>query len=265
MTTLLKIQALIEEVAPIGIIKAHCAKLSNIEEYACVGKLLQSDARKGVQTLGDKLLKKQHLILQEQNRMTMMFQYEQSAGKEGFVRIGGVDEAGRGPLVGPVVAACVVLDQNANWSGIDDSKKLSKEKRLYFYEKIKTESVAWAVGISDHEMIDTINILNATKHAMKMAIEEVKPDYLLIDAVRMDQIQIPQNSIIKGDTLSASIAAASIMAKVTRDMWMDELHKVFPVYDFATNKGYGTASHYEAIKAFGITAFHRRSFLKNIL
>ena len=188
---------------------------------------------------------------------------------------GGVDEVGRGPLAGPVVTACVVLPENFDVIGIDDSKKLSEKKREELYEQIISGCLAYGIGSADNETIDRINILEATKKAMKEAInaadESLKSkgypglEHVLIDAVKLEGLSVGQSSIVKGDANSLSIAAASIVAKVTRDRLMVDYSKNYPHYAFEKNKGYGTAAHYEGIKAHGICPIHRRSFLKNIL
>lgn len=188
----------------------------------------------------------------------------------GFKYIGGVDEVGRGPLAGPVVAACVILPRDFAVLGVDDSKKLSEKRREELALLIKDSALAYGIGMEDEKVIDDINILNATKQAMKRAVEEAscmladRIDYLLFDAMTIDEIDIPQRSIVKGDSKSVSIAAASIMAKVTRDHMMIEYDSIYPGYSFASNKGYGTKAHYEGIKELGICPIHRKTFLKNI-
>lgn len=232
-------------------------------------KQLGSDSRKSVNQLGISLQKQKDKHQQLEQKLDKMLTYEKEAYSRGYSCVVGIDEAGRGPLVGPVVAGVVLLDLSKDWLGIDDSKKLSEEKREYFYQKIKDEAIAYAVGVATHEEIDAINILNATKLAMKRAIEalseQITPDFLLIDAVRLADIPIEQENLIKGDSRSASIAAASIMAKVTRDHMLYELDQKYPQYHFANHKGYGTKAHYEAIEKYGILPEHRRSFLKNYL
>ncbi len=237
----------------------------HLEDYPVFCKLLESDERKAVAQLVVRLSRKFEAHEKEQLRMQKIFEYEKIASISGFQRIAGIDEAGRGPLVGPVVAGAVILDMTVDWSGIDDSKKLSEEKRNYFYEKIVKHAISYGVGVASHDEIDEINILNATKLAMSRALETVDADFLLIDAVKLADIPIEQKSIIKGDSLSASIAAASILAKVTRDRMLIELHEAYPMYDFKNNKGYGTESHYKAIREYGTIKQHRKSFLKNII
>ena len=173
----------------------------------------------------------------------------------------GVDEVGRGPLVGPVVASAVILPKNYFIEGLTDSKKLSKKKRDYFYEVIKQEALAIGIGIVDNKKIDEINILEASRLAMKKAINNlsIKPDIILTDAMRLD-MGIPEEDIIKGDLKSITISAASVIAKVTRDKMMEELHEKYPMYNFIKNNGYPTKEHIEAIKKYGIIKEHRKSF-----
>lgn len=173
----------------------------------------------------------------------------------------GVDEVGRGPLVGPVVASAVILPKNYFIEGLTDSKKLSKKKRDYFYEIIKKEALAIGIGIVDNKKIDEINILEASRLAMKKAINSlsIKPDVILTDAMRLD-MGIPEEDIIKGDLKSITISAASVIAKVTRDKMMEELHEKYPMYNFIKNNGYPTKEHIEAIKKYGIIKEHRKSF-----
>lgn len=179
----------------------------------------------------------------------------------------GVDEVGRGPLCGPVVAGAVILPKNCQILYINDSKKLSEKMRDVLYDEIAKEAIAWSVGVVSPARIDEINILQATYEAMRMAIENLKvtPDILFNDAVTIPGIDIMQVPIIKGDAKSQSIAAASIMAKVTRDRMMQEYDKMYPEYGFAKNKGYGTKEHMNALKELGPTPIHRRTFIKNIV
>ena len=190
-----------------------------------------------------------------------MREYEEELNSKGINLIAGVDEVGRGPLIGSVVAAAVILPSGFYMSEINDSKKLSEKKREELYPIIMEKAVSVGIGVVDSETIDKINILNATKMAMKMAINNlsVKPEHVLIDAVKLD-IDIPYTAIIKGDAKSESIAAASIVAKVYRDNMMKELDKEYPMYDFKSNKGYGTKKHIEAIKKYGVLKEHRKTF-----
>ena len=191
----------------------------------------------------------------------IMKEFENELYNKGIKYIAGIDEVGRGPLVGPVVTAAVILPAEFYDERINDSKKLSEKKREILYDVIMKNAISVGIGMSSSEIIDKINILEATKKAMKEALNNlnIKPEHVLIDAVKLD-IDIPSTSIIKGDAKSQSIAAASIIAKVTRDRMMYELDKKHPEYDFAHNKGYGTKKHIEAIKKYGILKEHRKSF-----
>lgn len=190
-----------------------------------------------------------------------MLKYENDLYNEGIKLIAGIDEVGRGPLAGPVVAAAVILPKNFFDERINDSKKLSEKKRNELYKIICENAISIGIGIISNKRIDKINIYEATKEAMILAVKNLsfKPDYLLIDAMKLE-LDIPSLSIIKGDAKSQSIAAASIIAKVTRDNMMYELDKKYPMYDFANNKGYGTKKHIESIKKYGIINEHRKSF-----
>ena len=193
---------------------------------------------------------------------------------KGYSLIAGVDEVGRGPLAGPVVAAACIFDRDVDIVGIDDSKKLSEKKREQFFDEIKDKALAYGIGEASCEVIDEINILEATKLAMKRAIDEAdkmleskgrdRIQIVIFDAVKINDLKKEQMSVIKGDQTYFSVAAASILAKVTRDNLMKEYDKVYPEYRFASNKGYGTKAHYEGIKKAGITEIHRKSFLKNL-
>lgn len=190
-----------------------------------------------------------------------MKEFETELYNKGINFIAGIDEVGRGPLVGPVVTAAVILPKDFYDERINDSKKLTEKKRELLYDVIMENAISVGIGISSEDVIDEINILNATKRAMLEAVNNlsVKPEHLLIDAVKLDT-DIPQTSIIKGDAKSESIAAASIIAKVTRDRMMIELDKIHPEYDFKHNKGYGTKKHIEAIRKYGIIKEHRKTF-----
>lgn len=195
------------------------------------------------------------------------YEYEARAAENGFTAVCGVDEAGRGPLAGPVCAAAVILPQGLIIEGLNDSKKLSEKKREMLYDKVTENALAWSVAFASEEEIDEINILQATFLAMKRAVEGlgIKADYALIDGNRMPPLDINGETVIKGDSLSMSIAAASIIAKVTRDRLMLEIDKEYPQYLFSQHKGYGTALHYEMLEKHGVSPVHRRSFLKKIL
>ena len=189
------------------------------------------------------------------------YKYERELRKKGITLIAGVDEVGRGPLVGPVVAACVILPLDFSLDGLTDSKKLSEKKRDFFFEEIKKQAISIGIGIKDENVIDEVNIYEATKLAMIDAINncKVKPEHILIDAMPLD-LDIPTTSIIKGDLKSITISAASVIAKVTRDRMMYELDEKFPMYEFKKNKGYPTKAHMEAIKKYGIIKEHRKTF-----
>lgn len=196
------------------------------------------------------------------------YEFEKAAALSGFSCICGVDEAGRGPLAGPVCAAAVILPEGAVIEGLDDSKKLTEKKRERLYDIIKQTAVAYSVAYGTLEEIETVNILEATYFAMNRAIEglTVKPDFALIDGNRVPRgIKIPCETVVKGDSRSMSVAAASVLAKVTRDRLMLEYDKKYPEYNFKKHKGYGTKEHTELIKQYGPCEIHRLSFLKNIL
>lgn len=187
---------------------------------------------------------------------------------ENIKYICGIDEAGRGPLAGPVVVASVIMPKDSMIEGVNDSKKVSEKKREELYDKIIEEAISYGVGIIDHNEIDEYNILNATKMGLTNSLKEltVKPDLILVDALKnMDTLGIPYKSIIKGDALCYSISAASIIAKVTRDRIMRQWDEVYPMYGFEKHKGYGTAAHISAIKEYGLCPIHRKSFTKNFI
>jgi ribonuclease HII len=236
------------------------------EEYLDFIEVFSADERKSVQAICDKLKKALIRLQAEEERLDLLNYYENECYKNGAVFVAGLDEVGRGPLAGPVVAAVVVLKPNARIPGINDSKKLSEEKRESLYDTIINEAIDYGIGMADNNEIDEHNILNATYIAMKRALEklEVDVDCLLNDAVRIPGVDIPQLPIIKGDAKSISIAAASIVAKVTRDRMMVDYDKEYPGYGFTSNKGYGTWDHYQGLEKFGRTKIHRNSFLKNL-
>ncbi len=196
----------------------------------------------------------------------MTYEYENLYHDQGCDTICGVDEAGRGPLAGPVFAAAVILPEGLEDIGLNDSKKLNEKKRDRLFDLIKEKAVAYSIASADQNEIDDLNILNATFLAMKRAVEglSVKPDLALIDGNRKPNTGVPEVTIVKGDAKSISIAAASILAKVSRDRYMLELNRQYPEYEFAKHKGYPTALHYEKIKEHGISPVHRLSFLKNL-
>ena len=204
----------------------------------------------------------------EEARLNNLKLIENDLHKKGFKNICGIDEAGRGPLAGPVVVAGVIMPENSMIEGVNDSKKVSEKKREILYEKIIEEAIAYEVAIIGQDVIDEINILNATKKGVTKVIEGFteKPNLIIIDALSgIDTKQIPYESIIKGDAKCYSISAASIIAKVTRDRIMKEWDEIYPQYGFSKHKGYGTAMHIKAIKEYGLTPIHRRSFTKNFI
>ena len=204
----------------------------------------------------------------EIERLNTLKEFENNLYKTGLKYIAGIDEAGRGPLAGPVVVGIAIMEPNSFIEGINDSKKIAEKKRELLYEKITSEAVDWAVGIVDQKEIDEINILNATKKALHEAISKlkVKPDRILVDALEhIDTNGIPYTSKIKWDAKVYSISAASIIAKVTRDRMMQEYDEIYPEYGFAKHKGYGTAQHIQAIKTYGPCLLHRKSFIKNFI
>ena len=211
--------------------------------------------------------KKTRVRISKEELYKTMSVYEKEAFSQGFSLIGGMDEAGRGPLAGPVVAACVILDPSKPVLGVNDSKKLSPKRRQELKKEIEEKAIAIGVGIVDEKRIDEINILEATKEAMRMAVSNLKvtPDMLFIDAVHLPGVSMEQRSIIKGDALSVSIAAASIIAKETRDEMMVKMDETYPGYGFAKHKGYGTKEHIQAIQKMGPCPIHRRSFITHFV
>ena len=222
---------------------------------------LEKDTRSGVQKEISKRKKIIQAELDENLRLEKMLTYEKDLYKQGLTLIAGVDEVGRGPLSGPVVAAAVILPQGCKIKGLNDSKKIPKKKHLEVFQAVQDQALSIGIGIIDNQVIDQVNIYEATKLAMKEAISQLslQPQHLLIDAMKLD-LPISQTSIIKGDANSLSIAAASIIAKVTRDELMKDYDQQFPGYDFSANAGYGTVKHLEGIEKQGITAIHRLSF-----
>ena len=219
------------------------------------------DGRAGVQAAISKRKRELQKQVDEDLRLEKMLAYEKELYTQGIDLIAGVDEVGRGPLAGPVVAAAVILPKACKIPGLNDSKKIPKSKHKEIYEAVLQNAIAIGIGIKDNHVIDQVNIYEATKLAMMEAIGQLEPQpqHLLIDAMRLD-LPIPQTSIIKGDANSLSIAAASIVAKVTRDQMMEEFDKEYPGYDFAKNAGYGTAKHLAGLVQLGVTPIHRRSF-----
>ena len=221
---------------------------------------LEKDPRVGVQKLIVSYRKKQAKLLAKKEAFLERFSYEKQFWQKGEL-VAGVDEVGRGPLAGPVVTAAVIIDHNFDLLEVNDSKKLSPEKRLQLYPKILSEAVSVGIGVKSAAVIDQINIYEADRQAMAQVVKalDVKPDALLVDAMNVP-IDIPQIELIKGDAKSNSIAAASIVAKVFRDKLMDDYDKIYPQYGFPRNAGYGTKEHVEALKKYGPTPIHRKTF-----
>ncbi len=224
----------------------------------------ENDERATVRNYVAKVRRQQEKLKQEMERIESMKFYERKYDSYGAIC--GIDEVGRGPLAGPVVAAAVILPRDPHILWLNDSKKLSAAKREELYDVIMENAIAVGIGMEPHTLIDEINILQATYSAMRKAIKAlpVEPDLLLNDAVTIPEVLIQQVPIIKGDAKSVSIAAASIVAKVTRDRMMVEYDRIYPGYDFASNKGYGSAKHIQALHELGACPIHRRSFIKNI-
>ena len=222
---------------------------------------LEQDSRSGVVQAIAKRKREIQKRLDEEERLEGMLAYEKECYARGIEFIAGVDEVGRGPLAGPVVAAAVILPKGSKIPGLNDSKKIPKSKHKEIYEAVLKEAIAIGIGVKDNQVIDQVNIYEATKLAMMEAIGQLdpQPQHLLIDAMKLD-LAISQTSIIKGDANSLSIAAASIVAKVTRDQMMEKFDREYPGYDFAQNAGYGTANHLAGLHKLGVTPIHRRSF-----
>lgn len=237
------------------------------EEFIKQKEMLKEDDRKSIKNLILKYENKFKLIKEKNEEYNNRKRYETELYKQNFKYVAGVDEVGRGPLAGPVYAAAVILNPEIDILDIKDSKKLSHSQRTKISESIKNNCIDFSIGFATVDEIDNINILNATKLAMKRAIEglKIKPDYLLIDAIKLEEVLIPQMPIIKGDDLSISIGAASIIAKVERDLYMDKMSKIYPQYNFDKNKGYGTKDHIDSIKKHGICEIHRKGFVKNFI
>lgn len=239
----------------------------SMEELPEQMKQFEADSRKGVQTALASFRKKYEKHQQELARLEEILTYERALWEAGYDLIAGIDEVGRGPLAGPVVAAAVILPKECKIEGVNDSKKLSAKKREELYDVILEKAVSYGIGIVSNERIDEINILQATYEAMRDALSQLSPraEYILADAVTIPMVSTPQQGIIKGDAKSMSIGAASIIAKVYRDRLMEAYEDVYPGYGFAANKGYGSAEHIEGIKKLGITPLHRKTFVKNFL
>ena len=250
----------------IGEIKAELSAITEPSGYRTFCEEYASDDRQGVIKLIEQAKKKLSAYETELERLKIMRKYEDAHPELDYIC--GIDEVGRGPLAGPVYAAAVILPKDAQILYINDSKKLSEKRREELYSEIMEKAIAVGIGYSTHERIDEINILQATYEAMDKAVANlsVQPELLLIDAVHIPQLErFKQESIIKGDAKSVSIAAASIIAKVTRDHLMAEYDEKYPGYGFASNKGYGSQDHIEALKKLGPCPIHRRSFIKNFI
>ena len=239
-------------------------KNTPIQELPAFCEIYRADERKGVQKLVEQGHKRIQALEQEKERLKQMREFEREYEHLGYIC--GIDEVGRGPFAGPVVAGAVILPPDCEILYVNDSKQLSEKMREQLYDEIMEKAVSVAVGYASPQRIDEINILQATYEAMREAVSklDVTPQILLNDAVTIPQITIPQVPIIKGDAKSISIAAASIVAKVTRDRLMREYDKIMPEYGFASNKGYGSKEHIEDIKKYGPTPIHRRSFIHNV-
>lgn len=248
-----------EKKAPISEIKAKLALVNDLQDDYI--QLLRQDERSGVAKLLAQFEKRMAKEQALRGKYQEMLAFENRCYGEGHRFVAGIDEVGRGPLAGPVVAAAVILPQDCQILGLNDSKQLSATKRAKLYQDIQEQAVAIGIGIVDHEEIDRINILQASKKAMVMAVRDlqVEPSYLLVDATTLS-LPTPQENIIKGDARSVSIAAASIIAKEMRDKLMTEYHQIFPYYGFDRNAGYGTKEHLAGMAKYGITSIHRRSF-----
>lgn len=225
-------------------------------------EILKSDKRKGVQQLIDTYEKKKQQQIELEQHFLKMCHYEQSYYDKGLYHIAGVDEAGRGPLAGPVVAAAVILPKQFKLLGLNDSKQLNETTREYFYKVIREQAVSYGITIISNEEIDEINIYEATKKAMTHSINKlaIQPDHVLVDAVTLDSIPYSTESLVKGDQKSISIAAASILAKVTRDRLMRDIHHQYPKYHFDRHMGYGTKLHFDMLKKYGPSPVHRKTF-----
>ena len=245
--------------ATIKEIKEQLANIQRLDDPLLTE--LEQDSRSGVIQAIAKRKREIQKRLDEDERLEGMLAYEKECYARGMELIAGVDEVGRGPLAGPVVAAAVILPKACKIPGLNDSKKIPKSKHKEIYEAVLQNAIAIGIGIKDNQVIDQVNIYEATKLAMMEAIGQLEPQpqHLLIDAMKLD-LPIPQTSIIKGDANSLSIAAASIVAKVTRDQMMEEFDCEYPGYDFTQNAGYGTANHLAGLDKLGVTPIHRRSF-----
>ncbi|MFZ7132081.1 MAG: ribonuclease HII [Eubacteriales bacterium] len=236
------------------------------KDYPKIISILLNDSRKGVQDLSIRMQKSYNDQKIELERIRKLKTFQQKLVGQDIQTIAGIDEVGRGPLAGPVVSCAVMLPVDSNILYINDSKQLTPLKREELCDKIKKEAISLGIGIIPSTVIDEVNIYQSTKQSMVQAVEQlnIRPDVLVIDAMKLESLSIPQISVIKGDERCYSIAAASIVAKVTRDTMMEAYHQEYPQYHFLSNKGYGTREHIEAIKKYGICPIHRLSFLNKL-
>lgn len=250
----------------IALIKEKLKEIDNPNDPQIA--LWQADKRKGVQTALQQWQHRLDKLHQLEEKYHEMQQFENLARQKGYQAIAGIDEVGRGPLAGPVVTAAVILPEDVELLGVNDSKQLTHDQREVLYDEIQDKALSIGIGMMDEGVIDQVNIYEATKLAMQQAVDNlsVKPDFLLIDAMQLNN-NLPQAKLIKGDARSVSIAAASIIAKVTRDRMMVDYSKQYPGYGFEHNAGYGTKEHLEGLKKLGITPIHRKTFapIKNFL
>ena len=236
------------------------------QQWEALCQEYETDSRIGVKNLTARYRKKQQALVQERERLEVMKTFERKYADYSFIC--GIDEAGRGPLAGPVVVASVIMPENSMIEGVNDSKKVSEKKREKLYDLILSEAISYGVGIIGQDEIDEINILNATKKGLTISLQELtqKPDLIIVDALNnIDTLGTKYESIIKGDAKCYSIAAASIIAKVTRDRIMREWDKVYPQYGFVAHKGYGTVAHIKALKEYGACPLHRKTFIKHFI
>ncbi len=259
----LPLAALAEEVARVGVPAVHRATPEDVERLESLARTLRADPRAGVRKLAERLERVVLAYREERRRVAAMFEAEAVFCPPEAVLVAGVDEAGRGPLAGPVVAAAVILPAGFVVPGLNDSKQIPEETREELYETIVRAAVAWGVGFAGPGLIERINILEATYAAMRRAVARlsVRPDYVLVDGFRVPGLAAPHRGIIRGDALCGSIAAASIVAKVTRDRVMRRVARRYPGYGFERNKGYATREHWEALGRYGPCPAHRPSFL----
>ncbi len=250
----------------ISAIKQKILQMNEEEKNLELEQILLMDDRLGVQKIGISLRKNRLKAEEEKQRILQMKAKEQDWNSKGILLVGGVDEAGRGPLAGPVVAACVIMKSDSLILGMNDSKKIKETVREELYEKVIQDSISFGIGIASSEEIDRYNILQATFLAMKRAMQEMKqvPDLVLVDGNQeISNCSIRQETVIHGDSICYSIACASILAKMYRDRIMRDYDRIYPEFDFLSNKGYGTSHHYDALRTYGVTPIHRKSFLKS--